>query len=275
MYAAGAKGSMDGISLHPYPSDIDFWAFFKAMNEARTVRDAWGDSGSKLWATEFGVSTTDRQNRNWWFDDRDQAATLTRMYRYLRVVPDIGGAFIHSLIESSLWPETDKENGFGVLHEEPAFTPKPAYCALAIARGAEYECPEGTPPNPGPNDPAQVGRWDAQELNQAAVVAAGQYRRERGTYAGLDSAALHAIDPRISATPATGAEFPGPSAHPDQMGVYFFQQAGENILICNTSKADRSYCQWGRPDASWAQGYTQSVIFVTTTYTLGGLVSWW
>ena len=276
MYAAGAKGHMDGISLHPYPADIDFWATFKALSDLRSVRDEAGDTETKLWATEFGVSTTDRENRNWWFDDADQAATLAELYRAFQEMPDVGGAFVHSLVENPLWPDTDKEHGYGVVNETD-LKPKPAYCALALAAGKENPCPdEVRAASSEPRDPAQPARWQAQRLVQRAVDAARTYRaRNGGAYAGLTPAALHEIDPLISAQPADPAALPGPDADPSEVGVWVFDTAGENVLICNRSKADRSYCIWGTPDGSWTYGYSENVIYATTSYITAGYVKWW
>src|SRR4051812_34356102 len=39
MYAAGAKGQMDRLSLHPYPDDVDLWRFYKMLTEVRDIRD--------------------------------------------------------------------------------------------------------------------------------------------------------------------------------------------------------------------------------------------
>ncbi|MDX6649458.1 MAG: polysaccharide biosynthesis protein PslG, partial [Solirubrobacteraceae bacterium] len=270
MYAAGAKGHMDGVSLHPYPADIDLWQFFKALTDLRTVRDNAGDSDAKIWITEVGLSTTYQ-----WFTDNDQAAMLSRIYRLARAMPDVRGLIIHTLLEPSQLPETDYLFGYGVMRPEPGLQPKPAYCALAAATGSAYRCPEGVAVNPGPREPAQVPRWDAQELIQAAADAARRYKASHGSYTGLTQADLAALDSRLSAQPADYGAYPGPAADPSRIGIWVFESAGQHLLVCNTSRADRSYCIWGKPDGSWVQGMAASVIYVAAAGTLGGSTWWW
>ena len=270
MYAAGAKGHMDGISLHPYPSDIDLWAFFKALTDLRSVRDAAGDPDTELWMTEVGLSTT-----GGWFSWNDQGALLREIYHLARAMPDVRGLFIHTLLEPSLLPETDVGFGYGVMRKEPGLEPKPAYCTLAAARGSDYECPEGTPVNPEPGDPAQVNRWPAQELVQAGADAARVHRARTGSYNGLTPAVLHSIDPRLSEQPANLAGFPGPAADPSRVAPFVLDSGGQSVLLCNLSRADASYCIWGKADGSWTYGMTRSVIFATAGATLAGGVSWW
>ncbi|MEA2274155.1 MAG: polysaccharide biosynthesis protein PslG [Solirubrobacteraceae bacterium] len=55
MYAAGASGLFDTLSIHPYAPDVhtlmlETWA-------ARHQMDAHGDTGKRLWITEFGWAT--------------------------------------------------------------------------------------------------------------------------------------------------------------------------------------------------------------------------
>jgi hypothetical protein len=276
MYYAGAKGHMDGIAVHPYPADIDLWQFFKTLTDLRTVRDAAGDSDTKLWATETGASTTDPANHNFVFNERDQAAVLVRVYGLLRSMPDVGGTFVHTLIEPEYWPETDKEHGFGMAHDGPDLVPKPAYCALAAANEAAFTCPAEVPVEPGTTDPAQGPRWDAQELVQRAVDAARRYRAQNGSYAGLTNAELHSLDPALSTQPADGGKLPAPSADPSRIGIWLWGTGpDEHLLLCNTSRADRSYCVWGKPDGTWSYGSVESAIFPTAAATLLGYIWWW
>lgn len=101
MYAAGAAGSFDAFSFHPYQYEVTFsagWSIPNApgqqLTAMRQLMIANGDSEKKIWATEFGVPTTtiseSRQNemigdftRKWkelpyagpifFFTDRDRA----------------------------------------------------------------------------------------------------------------------------------------------------------------------------------------------------------
>ncbi len=60
MYAAGAAGSFDGLSLHPYapgrsPDDRrDPFTSFNAVPEMKAVMNAHGESSKTIWITEMG-----------------------------------------------------------------------------------------------------------------------------------------------------------------------------------------------------------------------------
>ena len=44
---------------------------------------------------------------------------------------------------------------------------------------------------------------------------------------------------------------PGPTADPNRLGVYPGSDNGASLLVCNASKADRTYCVWTTGDGSW------------------------
>jgi hypothetical protein len=271
MYANGAKGKMDGLSIHTYPEDIDLWRVFKMLTDTRDIRDANGDS-VPLWITELGITTTGNSGGNYTFNENDQAFTLRKLYDELMAMNDVRAVIFHTLIEPSIFPSTSTEVAFGLLRLD--LTPKPAYCSLAAARGTSYVCPSGVA---SVTDlPTQRLRWAAQDYAQAAADAARAWYRSHGTYAGLTPAGLHAIDPTLSATGADGLLAPGASADPSRVGVWVWGTAGaENLLLCNTSQADRSYCIETQPGNQWVYGSSTTNVNGTAGAITNGKVSWW
>src|SRR3954454_4339724 len=61
MYAAGARGAMDGIGIDPYPGHASplnpDGSAARLMRRPRSIRDAHGDGDLPLWVTEVGYST--------------------------------------------------------------------------------------------------------------------------------------------------------------------------------------------------------------------------
>jgi hypothetical protein len=256
MYAAGMKGQMDGLSVHPYPSDIDEWRFYKTLTEVREIRDANGDA-TPLWITELGI-TTSGSGPPQTLSENDQAVLFTRLLARLRAMPDVRTVVVHTLLEPTQFGWNSPERGYGVLR--PDLTPKPAYCALAAANGTGYVCPADVAP--AVPDPTQVARWQAQDLLQEAADAARAYRRQHGAYAGLDSPALHAIDPALSDQPAVGDLAPGGQADPSRIGVWVWTTSlGETLLLCNTSRADRSYCIETIYRKSWTYAHADGSVY--------------
>ena len=270
MYAAGAKGKMDGLSLHPYPDDIDLWRFFKTLTEVRSIRDD-NDDTVPLWVSEIGVTTVGAGS-NYTFNENDQALMLKKLQQELSGMKDIEAMLFHTLVDPSIFPATNSERGFGTLHVD--LSPKPAFCMFAAVNKTSYACSSGVAPLT--ELPAQKLRWAAQDLVQAAADAARTWYRSHGTYVGLTPAGLHAINPALSATGADGALAPGPSADPSRVGVWVWGTAGaENLLLCNTSQAERSYCietQHGNP---WVYGKADGTVNAAAGATSKGSIWWW
>ena len=276
MYYYGAKGSMDGIAVHPYPADIDFWLFYKVLTETREVRDEAGDSATPLWTTETGASTTDYKSVNYVFDGDSQAAMLVELTNRLRAMPDMTATLIHTLIEPTTVAPSTTDRGYGVLTPEPDLAPKPAYCALATLNATGYVCPEGVNTNIVTPE-IQVARWRAQDLIQSAANAARAYRNRTGTYVGLTSPVLHAEDPDISEVPAMFTDAPGPDADPSRVVVWVTKTSSgqENLLVCNTSQADRSYCITTTVGQGWTYGKAEGTIGTATSDIRNRRTWWW
>ncbi len=271
MYAAGLKGNANAITLHPYPDDIDMWAFNKAMTEVREVRDAAGDTTAKLWITEIGVSSNDPANRSYVFNENDQAVMNGRLVQRLKVMPDVTAIMVHTL-GAPILPD-GSEDGYAVARRD--LTPKPAFCEIAKVNASAYRCPTSVA-TVKPADTAQASRWQAQDLLQTAADAARTYRKTYGSYTGITSAAINRISTQISATPADPALIPGTAARPERVGVWTAGSgADQSLLICNTSKADRSYCIYTVHGSFWRYGKAESNIYAAAGATTSNASSWW
>jgi hypothetical protein len=245
MYDNGARGYMDGISIHPYPNAMDWYYTFKALSVTTEVRDVNGDA-VPLWLTEIGMSTT-----NGW-TPAQQSEVVSNVIKPLLSYPGIAGVYVNELTDPTTGPYVNQ--GFGMLYSN--LSPKPAFCAIASVLGSGYMCPLTVlQPTPGAT---QLGRWQAENLLQYAANAALSYHVAHGSYSGLTSAGLHAIDARISTTPASGVNA-GSGADPSQVGVY--PLGGDSILLCNASTADRSYCIQTAYPGSWIYGMATGSIY--------------
>jgi hypothetical protein len=239
MYDDGAKGYMNGIAIHPYPNSIDWWYTYKAISLTTQVRDENGDS-VPLWIDEIGMSTTD----GW--STTQQSEVDSNVIRPLLAYPGIAGVYINQLIDSTTGPYVNE--GFGVMTSK--FTPKPAFCAIAKMFATGYKCPV-TVAQPVPSS-TQDKRWQAENLLQYGANAALSWHAAKGSYTGLTSAGLHAIDSRISATAPSGSVPAGSGADPSEIGVYVFGPG--SLLLCNTSQADLSYCIFNTKPGDWVYG---------------------
>lgn len=139
LYEAGAKGSMDAISFHPYshvPGLLD-----QTFAEVRALRAEFGDTATPLWVTETGLTTSGQDSdwpSTWLTTEAEQATRLVDLYRKLAAMPDVEAVMIHTLVEPKGDKLTSPYLGFGVL--DPDLNPKPAYCALALERGQANPC---------------------------------------------------------------------------------------------------------------------------------------
>jgi hypothetical protein len=133
MYQSGAKPSMDGVGIHPYNPGIHSSFLEGTLANVRGVRDSFGDRSKPLWVTEVGLTTSGNPWPRAWSEE-EQATGLALQYRALAGMTDVQGVFLHTLVEPPLDRPGSPEPGYGVVRRD--FTPKPAYCAIASARGA-------------------------------------------------------------------------------------------------------------------------------------------
>ena len=137
-YAAAPSiaGRMDGISFHLSPQSLDAGAgslVAKAFEDARSVRDRFGDFTLPLWLTESGFSTTGPSA----LSPDHQAEGLLSLYRRVMTMDDTRGLIVHTLVEDTSVPATDLRRGWGVTSSLDPLIPKPAYCAFAVLAAPE------------------------------------------------------------------------------------------------------------------------------------------
>jgi hypothetical protein len=153
IYANGGGGSFDAVSHHPYcwpamPGDAEGWSAWYQMYgtspSLRSVRSANGDSGKKIWATEFGAPTNGPAGS--FVSEGEQAKMIAKAYSVWRGYDWAGPLFSYQARDYGTKTDT-RENFFGLLHHD--FTPKPAYDAYrqAVAEAT------GTPPPPPTTPP--------------------------------------------------------------------------------------------------------------------------
>lgn len=136
VYERGGKDYMDGIGFHPYGAILTTEIVERAFRRVREVRDSFGDQAKPLWATEFGLTTTGNPWPQVWSEEQ-QAIGLTAHYEAMAAMPDVKAAFIHTLLEE----DSSRDGigpGYGLVRGDG--TPKPAYCAIAAARGRPAAC---------------------------------------------------------------------------------------------------------------------------------------
>lgn len=225
MYAAGARGLMDGVSIHPYPADRRWAGIYDAIDATIETRDTAGDT-APLWLTEVGASTT-----NSFYTETSQAIMLGDAVTRLMRRPGVRGVYLHTLADPQR-TGFGAEDGYGILYRDA--DPKPAFCSITAALGdASCEGPEA--------GPRTLARWQAQERLQRAAEGALAWRRQTGGYPGF---APQSLPPDITAPP-------GPDADPDRVAVLPVAARADAIRLCNSSTDTRSYCMTLVPGGPW------------------------
>jgi polysaccharide biosynthesis protein PslG len=148
MYAHGAKGSFDAVGFHPYsfPLSPTFYNKTNAWSQMadtewsiRSVMAANGDSGKKVWLTEYGAPTggpgsiaNSNDDRGTWENpdhvtESYQATILKEAIQMHRTYTWAGPLFWYSYKDLGTDSST-KENHFGLIRYDG--TPKPAFNML-------------------------------------------------------------------------------------------------------------------------------------------------
>ena len=184
MYAEGARGQMDGISLHPYPVDRVAGRTYQALDYTVEARDDAGDD-VPIWITELGHTLV---------GERRQAVVLGDLLPRLMRRPGVRSVLVHTLVDSERHPIGHAERHYGVF--TPDRRPKQSLCAVARAfGGARCEVPEPTP--------EQLADWDAQERVQEKVEALqARWRRT-----GPDAAPVELCEGDLCVTVVHGGEW--------------------------------------------------------------------
>lgn len=133
MYAAGAKGKMDAVSVHLYPQDPStanppaLGGFSVGMSTTLTAirgaRHAAGDDATPIWVTELGAPTGTGT-----FSEAQQARLLLMLRGILQRAGDVGAVCVHTLTADSTVPANQR--GYG-LADYASLRRKPAFRALA------------------------------------------------------------------------------------------------------------------------------------------------
>ncbi|MGI8557695.1 MAG: hypothetical protein ACR2ND_05215 [Solirubrobacteraceae bacterium] len=141
MFAAGAKGHLDGIGIHPYPLTAApaAWstdAAIQTIERVRAARNGAGDRATPIWITEMGESTASEAGFPAGVSPAHQAAAVLQLVRYAADQSDIRVALIHRLVD-----RTDAlpiEAGFGVFTSR--LEPKAAACELNRQWHGSIQC---------------------------------------------------------------------------------------------------------------------------------------
>lgn len=144
LYAAGAKGHMDGVSVRPFsqwrdptdktvPESGRMYSLIHGVEDLRATMADNADSATPLWFTEIGWSscTPGLPNSSHWCVSQELQAQYVGAA--LRVVRDrwdfVRGVAVYSLRNKS--DSDDRESQMGLLHRN--FDPKPAFAAFKEA----------------------------------------------------------------------------------------------------------------------------------------------
>ena len=128
MYAAGAKGSMDAVSFHPYQYSTKFsqggGLGNSPINQLGAMRQTMvnnGDGGKRIWATEYGEPTSV-------VDEQGQADYLSDFLTTWRTLSYAGPAYVWTT-KDRVTGSGNTEDTFGVYRSDG--TPKPAQAVIA------------------------------------------------------------------------------------------------------------------------------------------------
>ena len=127
LYAAGAGGSFDAVSFHPYQATTKFSAGGNLPNSPLRQVEAMhqvmadnGDGGKKIWATEYGEATSQG-------DDAKQADYLTDFLTKWRTLSYAGPAYIYTTRDRNTG-SSKADDTYGLYRSD--WTPKPGQAAV-------------------------------------------------------------------------------------------------------------------------------------------------
>jgi hypothetical protein len=118
LYAAGIRGSYDGLAIHPYG---------ESRAGTRAIRAAQLAAGDRapIWVTEFGWTSC--RGASGCVSERAQADDTARAFQALGRMPYVKAATAYDLREDGTDPSAFEDN-FGLVNRD--FSPKPAYAAV-------------------------------------------------------------------------------------------------------------------------------------------------
>jgi polysaccharide biosynthesis protein PslG len=119
MYADGVKGSFDALGFHPYtfpaaPDTYEPWSAWSQMDQTtpsvRSVMASNGDSGKKIWITEYGAPSSGPDG----VGEAAQSASLTQAIDAARSTSWIGSIYLYTWVDSGNSP-ADRGDEYGLL----------------------------------------------------------------------------------------------------------------------------------------------------------------
>ena len=160
MYQAGLKNYCDAVGVHPsgynVPPDADWrtwsdpsavfrgpsdnhhhsWVFRGTMEGSRNIMVRYGDSGKKLWPTEFGWASVDglgvspAPGYEYAADNtaEEQARFIVTAYEMGKGWGWVGVMFLWNLNFGPVLGASDEKAAFSILY--PDWTPRPAHAAV-------------------------------------------------------------------------------------------------------------------------------------------------
>jgi polysaccharide biosynthesis protein PslG len=132
IYKSGAAKLADAISAHPLPSVSYRGGYIDRvrmqLGQIQRVMSRHHDRSTPIWVTETGVSTTGSEP----YSQVEQAKALVDIYTTLRRVHNLPVVVFHRFRDAP--GEKAKEAGWGVVTSSGQR--KPAFCAIAAARGS-------------------------------------------------------------------------------------------------------------------------------------------
>ena len=160
MYQAGLKNYCDAVGVHPsgynVPPDADWrtwsdpsavfrgpsdnhhhsWVFRGTMEGSRNIMVRYGDSGKKLWPTEFGWASVDglgvspAPGYEYAADNtaEEQARFIVTAYEMGKAWGWVGVMFLWNLNFGPVLGSSDEKAAFSILY--PDWTPRPAHAAV-------------------------------------------------------------------------------------------------------------------------------------------------
>jgi hypothetical protein len=160
MYQAGLKNYCDAVGVHPsgynVPPDANWrtwsdptavfrgpsdnhhhsWVFRGTMEGSREIMVRYGDSGKKLWPTEFGWASVDGlgvspvPGYEYAADNTadEQARYIVRAFEMGKGWGWVGAMFLWNLNFGPVAGAEDEKAAFGILY--PNWTPRPAHAAV-------------------------------------------------------------------------------------------------------------------------------------------------
>ncbi len=132
MYAAGAAGSFDAISAHPYTypntpagsNPADAWGQLSTMHDTMVAN---GDGAKQIWITEFGAPTNGPNEAGDHVTEAVQAQTVTEAITILHGFSWAGPFFWYQYQDTGTRAWTS-EDFYGLVRADGSF--KPAYYAF-------------------------------------------------------------------------------------------------------------------------------------------------